>query len=751
MKPFGKLLSHKVDGSVVSLQFEQGSASLTVVTDQILRVFSALESEPVPSKAIEFDPVRPTEFSVCKDGETVVVTTAIFKAVVKDGFLVDIYDADGELLCADSVKPRYAIRRVPEAMRAWMSGEGHNAFGEMKDDYPVQVVKTLGESEKFYGLGDKMGFMNRRGYDYENWNTSDPKAQTENYKALYKSIPFFVTLKGDKAFGLFFDNTYKSYFDFGKESSDYYYYAAEGGCMDYYFLAGPAFTRVVENYTYLTGTTPLPQRWTLGYHQSRFGFEGAQDVLSVVDQFRADGIPCDVVHLDIDYMDGHKVFTWNENAFLKRGELAEKLKEKGVRIVTINDPGVKQEEGYAAYDEGVANNYFLKDKDGNIYSNRVWAGLTAFPDFGRKEVREWWAKQHAFLTETGVCGIWNDMNEPRGFAGDLPDDLPVTDNDRVGTHAELHNVYGHMMNMATYEGMKQLTGKRPFVVTRACYAGSQKYAMTWMGDNHSMWMHLQMALVQLLSAGVSGYAYCGTDVGGFGSDCTPELLCRWTQLGTFSPFFRNHSSMGTRRQEPYRFGEKTEKICRDAIRLRYELLPYIYDLFRECEQTGLPLMRPVVMHYQDDPNTAELNGEFLFGEQMLVAPVLEQGADKKMVYLPAGTWYDYHTGAAFAGGQYHLVDAPLDVCPIFVKEGAVIPTYEVRDSIPDEGYDTLILRAYPGKGEHQHYQDNGADFAYQSGEYNLYRFVNEDGAVSTNVEHEGYPVYKTVKVVAVRG
>lgn len=749
MKKFGKLLSHKVQGQTVTLHFEQGDASVSVVTDQIMRVFAQLDGPAVRSKAIEGDPVRPAQFSVRPGENGLEIASAGVTAVVHDGFLVDFYDPAGSLLCADTARPRRPLQRVPERMAKLMGGEGHRSAAALCGEYPVQVVKALGADEKFYGLGDKTGFLNKRGYEYENWNTSTPAAQTDAFKALYKSIPFYVVLKGAAAFGLFYDNTCKAYFDFGKESPDYYFYAAEGGSLDYYFLAGPDFTRVVENYAHLTGTTPLPQRWTLGYHQSRFGYENAADVLNTVDRFRSNGIPCDVMHLDIDYMDGHKVFTWNEQDFGDFQALTDALAERGVHVVTINDPGVKQEPGYRVYDEAMEKGYFLKNRDGKLYSNRVWAGLTAFPDFGRKEVRAWWSEKQRFLTDHGVAGIWNDMNEPRAFDGDLPDDLPMTDEDRVGTHGELHNVYGHMMNRATFDGLKAADGRRPFVITRACYAGSQKYACTWTGDNHSIWAHLQMALVQLLNLGVSGYAFCGTDVGGFGSDTTPELLCRWTQLGVFSPLFRNHSSMGTRRQEPFAFDEQTMQICRKAIRLRYELLPYIYDLFRECEQTGLPLMRPVVMHYQHDPNTAELNGEFLFGEQMLVAPVLEQGATKKMVYLPAGVWYDYAAGTAFEGGRWHLVDAPLDTCPVFVKAGAVIPTCEVRPYIPDEGCDTLKLRVYPGRGEYRHYQDNGSDYAYRDGAYNSYRFVNCDQTITTTMEHEGYPTYARVEVLPI--
>lgn len=749
MKTFGKLLSHSLEGNALQLHFENGEGSLQVITGQIIRVFSQLEEQPTVSKAIEGDPCKETDITVVEEDGCVALKTESLTARVYDGFYVDFYSADGALLCADSRETRKPIERISARMRAIFSGEGHSPFGELTDNFPVQVVKVLEGGESFYGTGDKPGFLNKRGYDFQNWNTSDPAAQTESFKSLYKSIPFFTVLNKGVAFGLFFDNTYKSYMDFGKENSGYYYFAADGGNLDYYFLAGPEMTSVVEAYTYLTGTTPLPQRWSLGYHQSRFGYETLQDVEEVTDNFIRYDIPCDVIHFDIDYMEQFRVFTWNEEAFGTPESLTSMLKEKGMRAVTIMDPGVKQKEGYHTYDDGVEKNIFLKNPDGSIYTNRVWSGTTVFPDFGRKDVHDWWGENHRFLIDAGIAGIWNDMNEPRGFGGDLPADLPMHDGEQVSNHGALHNVYGHMMNRATFDGLKAADNKRPFVITRACYAGSQKYALTWTGDNHSLWMHLQMAVPQLLNLGVSGYAFAGTDVGGFGSDCTPELLCRWTQVGTFSPLFRNHSSKGTVRQEPWVFGEETMKICRKFIRLRYQLLPYLYDLFHECEETGLPIMRPMVLHYQEDPETKNLNGQFLMGENLLVAPVLEQGATKKMVYLPKGKWYGFENGEEYEGGRYYLVDAPLDCCPMFVKEGGIIPTYEVKNHIPDEGYDTLKLLVYPGQGEYVHYQDNGADYAYQQGEYNLYHFTNADGEVSCGMDHEGYPKYSNVEYIQV--
>lgn len=250
---------------------------------------------------------------------------------------------------------------------------------------------------------------------------------------------------------------------------------------------------------------------------------------------------------------------------------------------------------------------------------------------------------------------------------------------------------------------------------------------------------------------MAGIAFAGTDVGGFGADCTPELLCRWVQVGIFSPLFRNHSANGCRRQEPWQFDKKTLEINRKFITLRYRLLPYLYDLFHECEETGLPVMRPLVLHYQNDAETWNLNGEFLVGENLLGAPVLEQGATKKMVYLPEGTWYDFETCRKYEGGNYYLVDAPLDTCPMFVKAGAVIPTYEPMQYIGEKPYDTLKLLVYPGEGRYVHYQDNGTDFAYRDGEYNLYEFVNHgDGTIEENMIHEAYPKYKNVEIIAQR-
>lgn len=744
----GKRLDYHVEAQKVCFDFEQGQAFIEVIRDDIINVFVPYEENEHRSKAIEGDKTQPAEMAVTEEDTAVVIKTAALIVKVYDDFYVDFYDKKGTLLCEDYRGKRVFLDTLTWEEIQLLEAEGHDTSSIQRREHPVQTVKVLEGSEKFYGLGDKSGFLNKRSYEYENWNSDIPQAHNEDYKALYKSVPFLITLKENGVFGLFFDNTYKSYVNLGKESESYYFYGADAGNLDYYFIGGEKMPDIVTGYTYLTGRTPLPQFWTLGYHQSRWGYACAEDMREIAQKYREYELPCDTIHFDIDYMDGYRVFTWNEKKFGKPGEIVTELGEKGFKVVTIIDPGVKEDEGYTVYDEGVEQGYFAKTPEGEIYVNAVWPGDSVYPDFGNPDVRTWWGGKEKYLTDLGVRGIWNDMNEPASFKGELPPDVMFTDEDRPISHAKMHNIYGHLMVKASYEGLKQADGKRPFVITRACYAGSQKYTTVWTGDNQSLWSHLQMVVPQLCNLGLSGFAFVGTDVGGFGADCTAELLCRWVEAAVFSPLFRNHSANGTRHQEPWQFNQQTLEINRKFITLRYRMLPYLYDLFHECEETGLPVMRPLVLHYENDPETWNLNGEFLVGENLLVAPVLEQGITKKLVYLPAGTWYDFESRKPYQGGQYYVVDAPLDTCPMFVKEGSMIPTYEPVQYIGEHPYDTLKLLVYPGKGRYVHYQDNGTDFAYQDGEYNLYEFVNKgDGTVEQKMLHEAYPKYAAIQVI----
>lgn len=748
---FGRLCSWEQQGNRIEFTFENGSGRLEVVTDRILNIFSGRVSNEHRSKAIEGEKAVETRFSASEENGVVTVSTDCVTAKVCDGFFVDFYKADGTVLCRDRREAREVRAGLSDELKALKEAEGHSV--EEEGAGAVEVVKCMEGGEAFYGLGDKTGFLNKRGYEYVMWNTDDPAPQMDNFKSLYKSIPFFITLRDDAVFGLFYDNPYRSCFDMGKESDEYYWYGAADGNLDYYLIAGDSMAEVVGGYTYLTGTAPLPQKWTLGYQQCRWSYMSDAEVRSVAQHMRKCGIPCDAIHLDIDYMDRYKVFTWtpDQERYPDPERLISDLADDGIKIVTIIDPGVKVEEGYSVYDEGVEKGYFAKTPEGDIYVNEVWPGDAVYPDFGKKEVRSWWGKNQQFLLDKGVRGVWNDMNEPASFRGQLPPDVVFTDEDEVSNHARMHNLYGHNMAKATYEGLKERDGRRPFVITRACYAGTQKYSTAWTGDNHSIWAHLQMVIPQLCNMGLSGMPFVGTDVGGFGSDCTKELLCRWVEAGCFSPLFRNHSAMGTRYQEPWQFDEETVRIYRKAVELRYHLIPYYYDLFWEEEKTGLPIMRPLVLHYEKDETARECNTEFLVGRNLLAAPVVTQGDRKKMVYLPAGVWYDYWTGERLesADGKWIVRDAPLDTCPLYVKAGTILPVWPKQSFVGEKDTDSvLMLEIYPGEGSWEHFQDDGESFDYRDGKYNQYHCELKGKALTVTCVHAGYGrKYEKVRAV----
>lgn len=736
--------TYRAEGQTVSVIFEQTAVQIQIISPSIIRVFQKLDDANRHSKAIEGDKTIETAFTVDSREKEIWIRTEAVQIRVSDGCYVDFYDADGNPVCMDYRQERKPLQRISEEHAKLLISEGHGARLD-NQKMAFQVVKAMCGSEHFYGLGDKTGFMDKRHYAYEMWNTDDPKPHVDSFKALYKSIPFFITLTDNHVYGIFADNTYKSYFNMGQESEDYFWFGSDGGDLDYYYIAGGDIAQVLSGYTYLTGTCPLPQKWTLGYHQSRWGYMTQEDMEAIAAGMRDNDIPCDAIHFDIDYMERYKVFTWNQDhyhgdpkAFLK------KLSGEGFKVVTINDPGVKVEDGYEVYEEGVKKGYFAKTPEGEVYVNQVWPGDAVFPDFGNPQVRDWWGANQQFLLEHGVRGIWNDMNEPASFNGPLPEDVVFSDDGRITNHAEMHNVYGHLMAKATYNGLKEKDGRRPFVISRACYAGSQKYTTAWTGDNTSLWSHLQMLIPQLCNLGMSGMPYVGTDIGGFGADTTPELLVRWIQAGCFSPLMRNHSAMGSRCQEPWRFGPEVLAIYRKYVKLRYRLIPYFYDLFFEGEKTGAPIMRPLVYHFEKDEAARTCNDEFMVGPNILVAPVVNQGAVRRMVYLPEGQWYDYWTREKITGPIWFIREAPLDVCPIYIRAGSVIPMME-EQSYVGEKTGMLLLDVYPGEGSWDHYYDNGEDFAYREGAYHQYRFtVDETGTVSAELLHSGFKPYEKI-------
>lgn len=752
-----RLTGYKDEEPRVTLKYEDGyNLVLNVLTGEIIRVFMDRGCS-TNSYAIQGDKHHKTNYQIEDKGDHIELRTTGLTVKAYNDRYVDFYDGEGNPLVMDYRGQRRPLANdLDKEHQSTVLAEGHDISLKGKENQGYyEVIKSLSPDEQFYGLGDKPAFLNKRGYDYDNWNVDFGHIHNESVKCIYKSIPVMYGLKDNHPYGLFFDNTYKSHFDLGKESENYYYYSATAGNVDYYVLGGHTLKDVVANYTYLTGVTPLPQKWVLGYQQSRWGYSTSDKrVESIADGFAKYHLPIDVIHLDIDYMHGYRDFTWDTTKYQDPKKFVAEMRQRGIHLMPILDAGVKKDpDGYDIYEEGVKKGYFVEKTDGTVFVGRVWPGDAVFPDFGRPEVRRWWAKHIKFFADMGACGVWNDMDEPASFDGELPKDLIMSDGDKKSTHAKMHNVFGHLQAQAAYEGMKDATGKRPYVITRAAYAGTQKYSTVWTGDNQSIWSHLQLAIPQLTSLGMSGFAIAGTDIGGFQKDTTPELLTRWLEASLFVPLFRNHSEMGTRYQEPWAFDRQTLDIYRDYLNLRYRFIPYLYDQLRHETESGLPVMRPLVLNYDQDPAVRQINDEYMVGTSILVAPIVNQGSTQRLVYLPAGKWLDFWNNAEYSGQQTIMVNAPIDKLPLFIKKDTILPWGNKVKHVSDQPEDVMTFRLFGDCGAYRHYQDNGVDFKYQDGEYNEYYIeVSAGGAVTVKLNKHGYqPTYHRIYVETNQG
>ncbi|MEQ2527941.1 TIM-barrel domain-containing protein [Bacillaceae bacterium CLA-AA-H227] len=730
----GNLVGYEKDAAGYTFNCTNGFVALQVFTDSIVRLTMNPTNKPVldKSKAVMVRPESVEIEEINTEHALTLKTKALVLTLQKEPFRVTVADTHGRVL---------------------VNEDGHGMA--YRENGEVIAFKQMHENDHFYGFGEKSGHLDKRGEKLEMWNTDVYAPHNPETKALYESIPYFMTLRDGKAHGIFFDNTFKTYFDL-QSSEAHYSFSAEGGQLDYYVLAGPHPKKVLEQYTYLTGRMPLPPKWSLGYHQSRYSYETEAEVRELAQNFIEKDIPVDVIHLDIHYMNGYRVFTFDKEKFPNPEQLIADLKEMGIRIVPIVDPGVKKDAEYPIYQEGVLGDHFCKYIEGDIYNGEVWPGVSAFPDFTEEKVRKWWGEKHAFYTSMGIEGIWNDMNEPAVFNESKTMDLEVMhrNDGHPTTHRELHNVYGLLMGQATYEGMKEnLQGKRPFLLTRAGYAGVQRYGSVWTGDNRSFWEHLQMSLPMVMNLGLSGVPFTGPDVGGFAHDTNAELLTRWMQVGAFTPFFRNHSAIGFRYQEPWQFGEKYEAIMKKYIQMRYQWMPQLYSLFYQASEQGLPVMRPLLMEYPDDAKTYNLNDQFMLGDNVIFAPILNPSVTDRAVYLPKGDWVEYTTGTTYEGEKAHLVHAELEDLPIFVRKGTALMQTEWTSN-QDKETKTLTMKVFASDNENYSftfYDDDGETFAYENGEYLKMAFDIQSSAdkVEINVvskEGNYQPAYKEIRI-----
>lgn len=708
----GKVIQSHVEGNNITFHTKDAVVRVAVLAPDIVRVRMSPGSSfgPDYSWAVEKKqwPAVHVEFSSGPNVRLIRTGELVIQAQLSP-FRLAFYDSSGKLISKDA----------DDLGMAWNGPQ-------------VRSWKQMPADEQYFGLGENSGRLDLRNRSYIMWNT-DAGGWGATTTPLYETVPFFMGLCNGRAYGIFFDNTYRTSFDMGVEFRSEYSFGAEGGDLNYYFFYGPGPKKLLENYTELVGRMPLPPRWALGYNQSRFSYTPEKKVRFIADNFRIRHIPCDVIFLDIDYMDGYRVFTWNKASFPDPAQMIFDLAKEGFHVVTIVDPGIKVDPDYWVYKEGAAGNDFVRMPDGKAYVGDVWAGPSVFPDFTSPHVRDWWGTLYKGLVDEGVAGFWNDMDEPSVFG--VPSNTMALDAvfDDLGLHspqAKIHNVYGMLMSRATEEGVQKLRpNQRPFVLTRATYAGGQRYAAVWTGDNAATWQHLRISVRELMTMGLSGLAFAGADIGGFigGPSPSPELYTRWLEAGAFYPYCRTHTDSGSANQEPWSYGERHTDINRESISLRYRFLPYLYNAFYQASQTGLPVMRALLLDYPDDPKAVGQDGEFLFGNDLLLAPVMEQDQIEQRVYLPRGRWFDFWTDRAYSGPERFVVDSPLNRLPIFVRGGAIIPTQQDVEYTAQAPINPLTFKVYPdGRSSREYYEDDGSTLDYRQGAFLRERLSVDD-------------------------
>ncbi|QCR23113.1 glycoside hydrolase family 31 protein [Pontibacter sp. SGAir0037] len=699
VKPVGNVTNATISGQNIAITTDQQvQVQVAVYSPTVVRV--RMDKQQLAedfSYAVVGKPQQ-TRVNITQDNSRIqVVTDSLTATITKAPFSVAFFTRDGKVINQDE----------QGLTTSWIGEE-------------VTTYKHMQEGERFIGLGEKTGGLDRRGSGYTNWNT-DAFGYRTNQDPIYATIPFYIGIHSGLNYGIFFDNSYQSDFNFGASNNRFSSFGAQGGEMDYYFIYHTKVSDIIASYTSLTGRMEMPPLWSLGYQQNRYSYYPETEVFRIAQTLREKKIPADGITLDIHYMDAYKLFTWDKSRFGDPMAMNKKLKEMGFKTTVIVDPGIKVEEGYGAYERGKQDNIFLKYVDGQNYTGQVWPGWTHFPDFTSKKGREWWKKELKFFTDTGVDGYWNDMNEIATWGQKMPNNVLFNFEGRITTHKEGRNVYGLQMARASYEGARLHTpNKRTFLLSRAGFSGSQRYTAIWTGDNRSEDDHMLLGVRLMNSMGVSGIAFSAMDIGGFTGNPTVGLYARWIQLGAFTPYFRNHTGVNTKSSEPWAYGEEVTEIARNFINLRYKLLPYIYSNFYQATQNGQPLMRTLAIDYTHDANVynREFDSQFQFGEAFLLMP-FESTLSYGKVYFPQGKWYNFFTGEVEQGGQEKIMPVLYHRMPVYVKESSIIPMQSLVQHTGEKPTDTLTVHVYKGDVSNTfvYYEDDGESYDHEKGGY----------------------------------
>ncbi|MDB5202416.1 MAG: glycoside hydrolase family 31 [Ferruginibacter sp.] len=704
----GNIKSVRTANNKISITTDNAFADIIIYSPNIIRVrMDKKQLIKDHSYAVITEPVK-TNAKISETGSEISIVTDSMKAIIqKKPFAVAFYTLDGRLINEDE----------KGLNTSWVGDEVTN-YRHMQAD------------EKFIGLGEKTGDLNRRGNGYTNWNT-DAFGYSAGQDPIYSTIPFYIGIHHDMNYGIFLDNTFQSDFNFGASNDRFSSFGAKNGEMNYYFIWHTKMADIIRSYTDLTGRMKLPPMWSLGYQQNRYSYYPDTEVLRIAQTLREKKIPADGITLDIHYMDRYQLFTWNKERFPNPLKLTNQLKDMGFKTTVIVDPGIKIEPGSGAYERGLQQDAYIKYSDGKYYTGQVWPGWCYFADFTSEKGRNFWRKEVKFFADNGISGTWNDMNEIATWGQKIPSNVIFDFEGRKGTHLEAHNVYGSLMAKTSYEGARAANpNERPFVLTRAGYAGLQNYTAIWTGDNRSEDNHMIAGVRLLNSLGLSGVPFTGMDIGGFTGNPSTGLYARWIQLGAFIPYFRNHTAINTKSSEPWAYGEEVTEISRNYISLRYKLMPYLYGSFYEATQNGLPVVRSLAIDNTFDNNIYNnaFQNQFMFGPSIMVAPV-ESGKDFTKVYFPKGGWYNFYSDEKEMGGQAKPVELSLQKLPVYVKESSIIPMQSLVQSTAIAPTDTLIVHLYKGtvNNSYVYYEDDGKSFDYEKG--NFYkRLMNYDAA-----------------------
>ena len=614
--------------------------------------------------------------------------------------------------------PSFAILNEPnELLNKADSNKVNVIFSNMEDRELAQVI--IGENVDLYGTGEVMGDLIRNGKNVKLWNTDNYSYGKDHGQRLYQSHPWVLGVREDgTSFGVIADNTWKMEISLGERIS----FFSEGPAFRVIVIEKESPQEVMKELGNLTGKIALPPLWSLGFHQCRYSYYPDSRVKSIADTMRIKNIPCDVIWMDIDYMQDFRIFTFDSTNFPDPKETNDYLHKNNFKSVWMIDPGIKAEKGYFVFDSGDSLDAWVKNKNDTVFVGKVWPGDCVFPDFTQNKVTKWWGSLYKDFMRTGVDGVWNDMNEPAVFetsdwtmgdsnrhkgGKDLPNDI----------HLRYHNVYGMMMVEASRNGIQKVNPKkRPFVLTRSNFLGGHRFAATWTGDNNSSMDHLKQSIPMSLNLSLSGQPFNGPDIGGFAGNSTSELYAHWIAVGAFYPFSRAHATKGSINQEPWSFGKEVEQVSKQALMRRYRLLPYFYTLFWESSNTGMPVMRPLFFH---DPKANYLRkeqGNFLIGSDLLIVPKWNKEGS-----IPSGNWRNISiNGENTLNHKYHP--------DLKIRPGAIIPICSPIQSTSEFSLDTLTLLIsldsnFKAKG--LLYTDSGEGYEYQNGEFSLVEFNAE--------------------------